>query len=99
MAELRNTIDNLLREQRQVVLIADRSLNELNGLGSDLHARIAGGMTCGIETPGRPDASRFARTIAPSSPDRYQRRNRRIDRRVARWRRPSDLWCRFPTAD
>ena len=49
LSELRNTIDNLLRDRRQVVLVADRSLNELTGLGSDLHARIAGGMTCGIE--------------------------------------------------
>ena len=49
LAELRNTIDNLLRDRRQVVLVADRSLNELTGLGGDLHARIAGGMTCGIE--------------------------------------------------
>ncbi len=49
LAELRNTIDNLLRDRRQVVLVADRSLNELTGLGSDLHARIAGGMSCGIE--------------------------------------------------
>ncbi len=49
LSELRNTIDNLLRDRRQVVLVADRSLNELTGLGGDLHARIAGGMTCGIE--------------------------------------------------
>ncbi|MDZ4849806.1 MAG: DnaA/Hda family protein [Pirellulaceae bacterium] len=49
LSELRNTIDNLLRDRRQVVLVSDRSLNELTGLGSDLHARIAGGMTCGIE--------------------------------------------------
>ena len=49
LAELRNTIDNLLRDRRQVVLVADRSLNELTGLGGDLHARIAGGMTCGID--------------------------------------------------
>ncbi len=49
LAELRNTIDMLLRDRRQVILVADRSLNELNGLTSDLHARLAGGMTCGIE--------------------------------------------------
>lgn len=49
LAELRNTIDNLLRDRRQVVLVADRSLNELASLGGDLHARIGGGMTCGIE--------------------------------------------------
>jgi chromosomal replication initiator protein len=49
MAELRNTIDMLLREKRQVILVADRSLNELTGLTADLHARLAGGMACGME--------------------------------------------------
>lgn len=49
LAELRNTIDMLLREKKQIILVADRSLNELNGLTADLHARLAGGMTCGIE--------------------------------------------------
>ena len=49
LAELRNTLDNLIRERRQVILVADRSLSELSGLGSDLTARIAGGMTCGLE--------------------------------------------------
>jgi chromosomal replication initiator protein len=49
LAELRNTVDMLLREKRQVILVADRSLNELTGLTSDLHARLAGGMACGME--------------------------------------------------
>ncbi len=47
--ELRNTIDHLVANRKQVILVADRSLVELVGLGSDLHARISGGMTCGIE--------------------------------------------------
>jgi chromosomal replication initiator protein len=49
LAELRNTIDMLLRDKKQVILVADRSLNELAGLSSDLHARLAGGMACGME--------------------------------------------------
>jgi len=49
LAELRNTIDMLLREHRQVILVADRSLNELSGLTADLHARLSGGMACGLE--------------------------------------------------
>ncbi len=49
LAELRNTIDMLLREQRQIILVADRSLSELNGLSADLHARLSGGIACGIE--------------------------------------------------
>ena len=49
LAELRNTIDMLLREKKQVILVADRSLNELTGLSSDLHARLSGGMGCGMD--------------------------------------------------
>lgn len=49
LAELRNTIDMLMRERRQVVLVADRGLPDLAGLGTDLYARLSGGMCCGIE--------------------------------------------------
>ena len=49
LVELRNTIDMLLRDRRQVVLVADRGLNELAGLGTDLYARLSGGMACGID--------------------------------------------------
>jgi chromosomal replication initiator protein len=49
LVELRNTIDMLLREKRQIILVADRGLNELSGLGADLYARLSGGMACGIE--------------------------------------------------
>lgn len=49
LSELRNTIDNLIRNNKQVVLVSDRPLNELTGLGSDLHARISGGMTCNLD--------------------------------------------------
>ncbi|MFY8202106.1 MAG: DnaA ATPase domain-containing protein, partial [Pirellula staleyi] len=49
LAELRNSIDMLLREKRQVILVADRGLNELSGLGADLYARLSGGMACAID--------------------------------------------------
>lgn len=49
LAELRNTIDMLLRERRQVILVADRGLQDLMGLGTDLYARLSGGMCCGIQ--------------------------------------------------
>jgi chromosomal replication initiator protein len=49
LSELRNTLDNLIRDRKQVIFVSDRSLNELTGLGSDLVARIAGGMSCGME--------------------------------------------------
>ncbi len=49
LAELRNTIDDLLSRRRQVVFAADRSLAELVSLGSDLHARLSGGIACAIQ--------------------------------------------------
>jgi len=49
LVELRNTIDMLLRDKRQIVLVADRGLNELSGLGADLYARLSGGMACSID--------------------------------------------------
>jgi chromosomal replication initiator protein len=49
LVELRNTIDMLLRDRRQVILVADRGIHELAGLGGDLYARLSGGMSCGVE--------------------------------------------------
>lgn len=49
LIELRNTIDMLLRDSRQVILVADRGLHELEGLGHDLHGRLKGGMQAAIE--------------------------------------------------
>ena len=49
LVELRNTIDMLLRDRRQVVLVSDRGLNDLSGLGADLYARLSGGMACAID--------------------------------------------------
>lgn len=49
LVELRNTIDMLIRDRRQVILVADRGLHEMSGLGSDLYARLSGGMSCSIE--------------------------------------------------
>ncbi len=49
LLELRNTVENLTRNQRQVVFVADRSLPELVSLGNELHARMTGGMVCAME--------------------------------------------------
>jgi chromosomal replication initiator protein len=49
LIELRNTIDMLMRDQRQVILVADRGLHELAGMGTDLFARLSGGMACAID--------------------------------------------------
>ncbi|MFW6171121.1 MAG: DnaA ATPase domain-containing protein [Planctomycetota bacterium] len=49
LVELQNTIDSLLREQRQLVLAADRSPAELSKFGPELTARFAGGLVCGLD--------------------------------------------------
>jgi chromosomal replication initiator protein len=49
LVELLYTIDTLLHEGRQVVLAADRPPAELRFLGSDIAARLGGGLVCGIE--------------------------------------------------
>lgn len=51
LVELLHTIDFLAREGKQLVLTADRPLEDLNGLGPELLARLQGGMLCRIETP------------------------------------------------
>lgn len=49
LTELQHTVDTLMRSGRQVVLAADRGLGELRNLGSELVARIGGGLVCGID--------------------------------------------------
>jgi chromosomal replication initiator protein len=49
LVELQHTVDTLLRAGRQIVFAADRPLNELNKLGSELVARIGGGLVCAID--------------------------------------------------
>lgn len=44
VAELRHTMDNLLKQNRQVVFLADRSLSDLEELGTDFLGRLRGGL-------------------------------------------------------
>lgn len=53
LVELFHTIDNLLRDHRQLVLAADRPLEDLQGLGRDLIARLQGGLTCSMQAADR----------------------------------------------
>ncbi|MGN6546372.1 MAG: DnaA ATPase domain-containing protein [Aureliella sp.] len=46
--ELRHTLDNLLKAGRQIVFLADRSLAELEPLGSDFVARLRGGLVSSL---------------------------------------------------
>jgi chromosomal replication initiator protein len=49
--ELLHTIDTFVREGRQLVFAADRSLSELAELGPELTTRLTGGLVCHIEAP------------------------------------------------
>ncbi len=50
IVELLYTVDTLLRDHRQIVLAADRPLDQLGELGPELLARLEGGMVCSIES-------------------------------------------------
>ena len=49
--EFQFTLDTLVRQGKQVIISSDRSLLELNSLGSDLVNRLAGGLTCPLTWP------------------------------------------------
>lgn len=49
--ELLHTVEALLREQRQLVFAADRSLAELSELSPELVTRLDSGMVCRLEPP------------------------------------------------
>ena len=51
LAEFQQTLDNLVRLGKQVVLSADRSTLELDDLGHDICARISAGLTCSVSYP------------------------------------------------
>ena len=67
LCELLHTIDTLLRNERQVVLAADRPPADLGGLGPDLTSRLTGGMVCRMEPADRQTRGEIVR--------RYARRN------------------------
>ncbi len=54
LVELQHTVDTLLRAGRQIVFAADRTLGDLKNLGSELVARIGGGLVCGIDAADLP---------------------------------------------
>ena len=51
LVELQHTLDSLHRAGRQLILAADRSPAELNGLGRELTNRMSGGLICSIDPP------------------------------------------------
>jgi len=52
--ELLHTVDDLLREGRQLVFTSDRAPAELTELGAELTTRLQGGMVCCLEAPDYP---------------------------------------------
>ncbi len=44
VAELRHTMDNLLKHNRQVVFLTDRPLSDLEELGTEFLGRLRGGL-------------------------------------------------------
>ena len=51
MIEFHYTVDTLIRSGKQLVFSAKISPTEIHGLGSDLVARMASGLVCGVEAP------------------------------------------------
>jgi chromosomal replication initiator protein len=49
--EFQYTVDNLIRNGKQVVVSADRPPLELSALGGDLSARLTAGLTCPLRYP------------------------------------------------
>ena len=51
LIELQHTIDTLLREGKQLIFAADRPPDQLPELGKELCSRLAGGLSCALESP------------------------------------------------
>ena len=49
--EFLQTVDHLARAGKQVIVAADRPPIELEGIGTDLAARLTGGLTCPLQYP------------------------------------------------
>jgi len=51
LGEFLQTVDHLAREGKQVIVSSDRPPIELEGIGTDLAARLTGGLTCPLQYP------------------------------------------------
>lgn len=51
LSEFQHTIDNLIRNGKQVVVASDRPPIELDHLGNDIGARLTGGLICPLQYP------------------------------------------------
>jgi chromosomal replication initiator protein len=64
LQELRSTLDHLFRNQKQVILVLDRSLPELAGLGPELLARLSSGVVCAVDLLDRDCRQAMVRKLA-----------------------------------
>jgi chromosomal replication initiator protein len=64
LQELKSTLDHLFRNQKQVVLVVDRSLPELTALGAELLARLSSGVVCAIDLLDRDCRQAMVRKLA-----------------------------------
>lgn len=64
--ELQHTVDEMLRDGRQLVLAADRPPGQLTQLGEGLTARLASGMICAMRPAERETRLAIARQMATS---------------------------------
>ena len=51
LSEFLQTVDHLARAGKQVIVSSDRPPIELEGIGTDLAARLTGGLTCPLQYP------------------------------------------------
>ncbi len=61
--EFQFTVDNLIRNGKQVIVSADRPPLELTSLGGDLGARLTAGLTCPLRYPGFEGRMQIARQM------------------------------------
>ena len=64
VTELQHTVDEMLRDGRQLVLAADRPPAQLTQLGESLIARLSSGVVCNIKPPQRETRLAIARQLA-----------------------------------
>ncbi len=64
LVEFQNTVETLLRTERQIVLTADRPLHELNFLGNELITRLSCGLSCPVQYPDLMGRAQIVRRLA-----------------------------------
>ncbi len=73
IVELQHTVDAVIREGGQLVLTADRTPGDLNGLGTEMVNRLTGGLVIRVEPPDyaarKQIVQQFAMSLGATLPD------------------------------